>query len=103
MCKTKPTAAASDGAAANVLQGAHVLLCRSATPRSYEANIMHHTKRIQAGTAGRHELAQGAVLDSDRVSWTAAVTDWLGHIVGNVAPKTAQRYAVSINPAEPYL
>src|SRR6476469_1654413 len=31
------------------------------------------------------ELAQAAVLDSDRVLWTAAVTDWLGHIVGNVA------------------
>jgi integrase/recombinase XerD len=64
---------------------------------------MHHTKRIHAGIAGRQELAQAAVLDFDRVLWTDAVTDWLGHIVGNVAPKTAQRYAVSINQAEPYL
>jgi integrase/recombinase XerD len=31
------------------------------------------------------------------------VTDWLGHIVGNVAPKTAQRYAVSIKQVAPYL
>jgi integrase/recombinase XerD len=64
---------------------------------------MHHTQRIHAGIAGRQELAQAAVLDFDRVLWTDAVTDWLRHIVGNVAPKTAQRYAVSINQAEPYL
>jgi integrase/recombinase XerD len=37
------------------------------------------------------------------MTWTAAVTDWVGHIVGNVAPKTAQRYAVSIKQVEPYL
>ena len=51
----------------------------------------------------RQELAEAAVANSDRITWAAAVGDWLGYIVDNVAPKTAQRYAVSINQVEPYL
>ena len=51
----------------------------------------------------RQELAKTAVEGSGRVTWAAAVTDWRAHFIGNIAPKTAQRYAVSIKQVETYL
>lgn len=36
-------------------------------------------------------------------AWRDAVAAWLVHIEGQIAPKTAQRYAVSLKQCEPYL
>ena len=58
------------------------------------------TRRVEERR--RQELAAGGA-DCGRVMWAAAVRDWRLHWVGNVAPKTAQRYAVSINQVDPYL
>lgn len=52
----------------------------------------------------RLEEIKGAKFFGDRrISWLEAVAEWAAHAQDQIAPKTAQRYAVSLDQVRPYL
>src|SRR4051794_38918558 len=51
----------------------------------------------------RQELEAAAHYGESRRSYDQAVAEWTAHILGQVGPKTAKRYAVSLKAMEGFL
>lgn len=49
------------------------------------------------------EIKSARFYGTRRLSWLEAVAEWAGHARDQIAPKTAQRYAVSLEQVRPFL